>query len=294
MKVKVLFFARLREEFGTSAEVIDLRSLVRAASPRELGFGVGLAGLDEERGGNRVGRAIAARMAQDGFLTEEDLAQHTGEWGDPISTTYRGVTVYETVAGRRLNSSVLLADATHTRADLFVTLSVVGALIVRREIDVTPLAHGGGQEVAEEDGGKAHGHRFVGRLGERDGVRDHVEHHHRHRSAIGQQVPRHRTAQERRAKGRDQPRQRIRVEQRPHQRVGRGLLEQLQVHRRRRKHPHLHQKRNHVADVPVGDVECRQERRHAGGHEQQAHQDHGQRLRRPAWRRTRRNRRRRG
>ena len=46
--------------------------------------------------GGRVGRAIAARMADDGFLTEDDLARHTGEWGDPISTTYRGATVYET------------------------------------------------------------------------------------------------------------------------------------------------------------------------------------------------------
>jgi gamma-glutamyltranspeptidase len=44
----------------------------------------------------RVGRAIAARMAAEGFLTEDDLARHTGEWGDPISTTYRGATVYET------------------------------------------------------------------------------------------------------------------------------------------------------------------------------------------------------
>src|SRR5439155_20602197 len=44
----------------------------------------------------RVGRAIAARMAADGFLTEDDLARHTGEWGEPISTTYRGATVYET------------------------------------------------------------------------------------------------------------------------------------------------------------------------------------------------------
>jgi gamma-glutamyltranspeptidase/glutathione hydrolase len=44
----------------------------------------------------RVGRAIAARMADDGFLTEDDLARHRGEWGEPISTTYRGATVYET------------------------------------------------------------------------------------------------------------------------------------------------------------------------------------------------------
>jgi gamma-glutamyltranspeptidase/glutathione hydrolase len=46
------------------------------------------------RGG--VARAIAERMERDGFLTLDDLAEHTGEWGAPISTTYRGVTVYET------------------------------------------------------------------------------------------------------------------------------------------------------------------------------------------------------
>jgi gamma-glutamyltranspeptidase/glutathione hydrolase len=46
--------------------------------------------------GGRVGRAIAARMAADGFVTEDDLARHTGAWGTPISTTYRGATVYET------------------------------------------------------------------------------------------------------------------------------------------------------------------------------------------------------
>jgi gamma-glutamyltranspeptidase / glutathione hydrolase len=44
----------------------------------------------------RVGRAIAERMATDGFLTPEDLAAHTGEWGEPISTTYRGAVIYET------------------------------------------------------------------------------------------------------------------------------------------------------------------------------------------------------
>ncbi|MGQ0604801.1 MAG: cation-efflux pump [Anaerolineales bacterium] len=36
---------------------------------------------------------------------------------------------FETRAGRRLNSPVLLADATHTRTDLFVTLSVLASLI---------------------------------------------------------------------------------------------------------------------------------------------------------------------
>ncbi len=40
-----------------------------------------------------------------------------------------GVVVYETRAGRRLNSQVLLADALHTRTDLYVTLSVIASLI---------------------------------------------------------------------------------------------------------------------------------------------------------------------
>ena len=44
----------------------------------------------------RVGRAIATRMAADGFLTEDDLARHSGEWDEPINTTYRGSTIWET------------------------------------------------------------------------------------------------------------------------------------------------------------------------------------------------------
>jgi cation diffusion facilitator family transporter len=42
------------------------------------------------------------------------------------------VTAYETRAGRRLQSDLLLADAAHTRADLLITLSVIGALIGAR------------------------------------------------------------------------------------------------------------------------------------------------------------------
>jgi gamma-glutamyltranspeptidase/glutathione hydrolase len=44
----------------------------------------------------RVGRAIAQRMEADGFLSADDLAAHAGGWGEPISTGYRGFTVYET------------------------------------------------------------------------------------------------------------------------------------------------------------------------------------------------------
>jgi gamma-glutamyltranspeptidase/glutathione hydrolase len=44
----------------------------------------------------RAGRAIARRLEAKGFVTADDLAAHTGEWGEPIATTYRGTTVYET------------------------------------------------------------------------------------------------------------------------------------------------------------------------------------------------------
>jgi gamma-glutamyltranspeptidase len=46
--------------------------------------------------GGRVGRAVAHRLEADGFLTAEDLARHTGGWEAPISTSYRGATIYET------------------------------------------------------------------------------------------------------------------------------------------------------------------------------------------------------
>jgi cation diffusion facilitator family transporter len=42
------------------------------------------------------------------------------------------VVLYELRAGRRLNSDVLIADAMHTRADIFISLSVMGGLIAVR------------------------------------------------------------------------------------------------------------------------------------------------------------------
>ena len=44
----------------------------------------------------RVAQAMAGRLEADGFVTADDLAAHRGEWDAPVSTTYRGVTVYET------------------------------------------------------------------------------------------------------------------------------------------------------------------------------------------------------
>jgi gamma-glutamyltranspeptidase len=44
----------------------------------------------------RVAGAIADRLAAEGFLTADDLARHTGAWGEPLSIPYRDVTVFET------------------------------------------------------------------------------------------------------------------------------------------------------------------------------------------------------
>jgi len=46
--------------------------------------------------GGRIAEAIARRLEAEGFVTEEDLAAHTGEWGEPLAASYRGYTVYET------------------------------------------------------------------------------------------------------------------------------------------------------------------------------------------------------
>ncbi len=43
-----------------------------------------------------------------------------------------GVSWYEARAGRRLKSAFLLADSTHTRADLYVSLGVVGSFVAAR------------------------------------------------------------------------------------------------------------------------------------------------------------------
>jgi len=42
------------------------------------------------------------------------------------------VTIYETRRGRQLNSAILLADATHTRADVFITIGVLIGLVAAR------------------------------------------------------------------------------------------------------------------------------------------------------------------
>ncbi len=49
------------------------------------------------RGENAKAMAAFART-NDGFFTEDDFALQQSRWGEPISTTYRGVTIFETPA----------------------------------------------------------------------------------------------------------------------------------------------------------------------------------------------------
>jgi gamma-glutamyltranspeptidase / glutathione hydrolase len=83
----------------------------------------------------RVAGAIAARMERDGFLTADDLAAHDGEWGEPIATTYRGVTVYETppptqglttlLALNMLETDELARRALHSVEHLHLLIEVI-------------------------------------------------------------------------------------------------------------------------------------------------------------------------
>jgi gamma-glutamyltranspeptidase len=83
----------------------------------------------------RVARAIAERLERDGFLTPADLEAHTGEWGEPISTTYRGFTVHETppptqgltalMALNMLEGFPLARRALHSAEHLHLMLEIV-------------------------------------------------------------------------------------------------------------------------------------------------------------------------
>ena len=99
----------------------------------------------------RVGHAIAERLAADGFLTAEDLAAHTGAWGEPISTTYRGARVYETppptqglaalVALNILERFPLVKRPLHSVQHLHLLLEVVKLAYADRDRFVGDPAH---------------------------------------------------------------------------------------------------------------------------------------------------------
>lgn len=84
-----------RRIFAPGGRVPELGDLLTQADLGRTLTEIATEGPDVMYGG-RVGRAIARRLEADGFLTAEDLVQHSGAWEAPIATTYRGTTIYET------------------------------------------------------------------------------------------------------------------------------------------------------------------------------------------------------
>jgi gamma-glutamyltranspeptidase/glutathione hydrolase len=99
----------------------------------------------------RVGRAIADRLAAEGFLTADDLAGHRGEWGEPIATTYRGYTIYETppptqgvaalLALNLLEGFDLAAHPVHSVEHLHLLIEVTKLAYADRDRWVADPAH---------------------------------------------------------------------------------------------------------------------------------------------------------
>ncbi|MBI2206350.1 MAG: gamma-glutamyltransferase [Candidatus Rokubacteria bacterium] len=99
----------------------------------------------------RVAAAIAQRLEAEGFLTPDDLAAHTGEWDEPISTTYRGATVYETppptqglaalIALNLLEGFPLSRLAVHSADHLHLLIEAVKLAYADRERWIGDPAH---------------------------------------------------------------------------------------------------------------------------------------------------------
>jgi len=99
----------------------------------------------------RVAEAIARRMEVDGFLTAADLAEHTGEWDAPISTTYRGVRIYETppptqgltaLQGLNMLEGFSLTDApVHSVEHLHLLIEIVKLAYADRDRWIGDPAH---------------------------------------------------------------------------------------------------------------------------------------------------------
>jgi len=127
--------------FDTASNVIGLAGIYLAAQPADE---------DHPYGHRKAETMTALVIAMLLFLTTWELIQSAVErlrdpsliqaevnvwsFGALLVSIVVHLTVvwYELRAGRRLHSEVLVADALHTRADIFVSLSVVGGLIAVR------------------------------------------------------------------------------------------------------------------------------------------------------------------
>lgn len=99
----------------------------------------------------RIARAIAERLAADGFVTADDLAQHTGEWGEPLSTSYRGAVVHETppptqglaalLALNMLETAPLTTRPLHSVEHLHLLIEVVKLAYADRDRWIGDPAH---------------------------------------------------------------------------------------------------------------------------------------------------------
>jgi gamma-glutamyltranspeptidase/glutathione hydrolase len=100
----------------------------------------------------RVARSIATRLDAEGFVTEDDLAAHTGEWGEPIATSYRGVTVYQTppptqgvaalLALNLLQGFTVARHPVHSVQHLHLLLEMVKLAYADRDRWIGDPAHG--------------------------------------------------------------------------------------------------------------------------------------------------------
>lgn len=127
--------------FDSASNVIGLAGIYLAAQPADE---------DHPYGHRKAETMTALIIASLLFLTTWELIQSAVErlrypaliqaevnvwsFGALLVSIVVHLTVvwYELRAGRRLHSDVLVADALHTRADIFVSLSVVGGLIAVR------------------------------------------------------------------------------------------------------------------------------------------------------------------
>ncbi len=127
--------------FDSASNVIGLAGIYLAAQPADE---------DHPYGHRKAETMTALIIASLLFLTTWELIQSAVErlrdpaliqtevniwsFGALLVSIVVHLTVvwYELRAGRRLHSDVLVADALHTRADIFVSLSVIGGLIAVR------------------------------------------------------------------------------------------------------------------------------------------------------------------
>ena len=75
-------------------------------------------------------KGAIARLVQGGTTVEAGPLDLGVLGGTLVINAF--VTVYETRRGRQLNSEILLADATHTRTDVFVTIGVLIGVVAAR------------------------------------------------------------------------------------------------------------------------------------------------------------------